>query len=316
MNVRRWFTLVAIVCIPPPMLHCSAIGVGLLYSKADLPESRIVRNVHYSEAPDSDPVLNRLDLFLPDGAEPEGWPTLVFVHGGSWNEGDKDLRVAGADVYGNIGRFFASHGIGAAIISYRLLPHVDWKTQVADVASATAWVHKHIRKYRGDPNAIFLAGHSAGAQIASRVALDPAFLNALGLSPRILCGVIPISGIGYNFLNPETYQFGKDEGAIEANFHKEDLSRRQRKEMSPIFYVKESSPPFLILYAAHDPEEIRHASQRLGHALVAVGARTQMVSIPREGHASMVLALSHADRMPATAMMVFMRASSCDEARK
>lgn len=311
MKVQHCRILIALVCILTSFAGCAAIGIGLFYKKAALPESQIVRNIQYSDAPDSDPIKNRLDLFLPQVSDGEGWPTLIFVHGGGWSKGDKDLKVAGADVYGNIGRFFASQGIGAAVISYRLMPHVDWRAQALDVAKATAWVYEHIHEYRGDPDAIFLAGHSAGAQIASRVALDPTSLNSLGLSPRILCGVIPISGVGYDFLNEETYQFGKDQGTFRTLFHKDDLTKKMRKKLSPIFFVKEASPPFLILYAASDPKEMKHASQRLEKALISVGARTQIYSVPKMSHKSMILALSRSSKTPAALMMVFMRASSC-----
>lgn len=287
---------------------CATLGITLLYKKVNLPDTQVVKDISYSDGTDSDIARNRLDLYLPKG---KNWPTMVFVHGGGWNTGDKDLKVAGADVYGNIGRYFASQGIGVAVISYRLLPGVDWKTQVMDVAKATAWVHGHIHKYKGDPKSIFLAGHSAGAQLASRVALDPSILQSLGLSPQILCGVVAISGVGYNFMNHEMYEYGKDEGAIEALFNKKELSKILRKKLSPIFFAKRASPPFLILYAAKDEKEIKHDSQRLDDTLQKVGAQRQLYSVPKANHKSIILALSHADKFPASMMMVFMRTCEC-----
>lgn len=89
-----------------------------------------------------------------------------------------------------------------------------------------------------------------------------------------------------------------------------------RKKLSPIAFVKESSPPFLILYSARDPKEMKHASQRLEKALVTVGAQRQIYSVPKVSHKSMILALSHSNKMPAALMMVFMRASNCGETEK
>lgn len=286
---------------------CATVGVALYYKKAKLPESQIVRNIRYATAPDSDPIKNRLDLFLPKGKD---WPVMIFVHGGSWSEGDKDLKVAGADVYGNIGRYFASQGIGTAIISYRLMPHVDWKAQVLDVARATGWVYQHIQEYHGNPKNIFLAGHSAGAQIASRVALDSSALSVMGLSPHLVCGVIAISGVGYNFLNEEMYQLGVDEHIYQTLFNKKNISKSLRKKLSPIFFAKKSSPPFLILYAARDQKEIKHSSQGLFNWLMKVEAQSQLYVIPRESHKSTVLALSRA-KFPATLMTVFIKTMDC-----
>ncbi len=301
----KYILILLLLNLPLLFGGCATFGIALLYKKVDLPDTQVVQNINYS---DSNNVLNRLDLFLPKG---KNWPTMIFVHGGGWNTGDKDLKVAGADVYGNIGRYFASQGIGTAIISYRLMPGVDWKTQIMDVAHATAWVHDHIHEYNGDPKSIFLAGHSAGAQLASRVALDPSVLQSLGLSPQILCGVIPISGVGYNFMNPETYEYGKKLGAIEALFNREELSKILRKKLSPLFFAKQASPPFLILYAAKDEKEIKHDSKRFDLALKEVGAQRQLYSVPKVNHKSMILALSHADKFPASLMMVFMKTCEC-----
>lgn len=301
-------SIILLLSLPILLSDCAALGIAALYKKVELPETQIVRNIDYSRGGDSKGEMTRLDLFMPKGTN---WPTMVFVHGGGWNTGDKDLKVAGADVYGNIGRYFASQGIGTAVISYRLMPGVDWKTQVLDVADATAWVYEHIQEYHGDPKSIFLAGHSAGAQLASRVALDPSALQSLGLSPQILCGVIPISGAGYNFMDGEMYAYGKKEGALQTLFNQEELSKILRKKLSPIFFAKQTSPPFLILYAAHDEKEIKHDSQRLDQALKDDGAQRQLYSVPKVNHKTMILALSHANKFPASLMTVFMKTCEC-----
>ena len=100
-----------------------------------MPASRTVAEVAYRDGPDADAEKHRLDLYLPVG---EGWPMVVFVHGGGWRTGDKNLRVGGADIYANIGRYLARRGIGAAVINYRLLPNVDVWEQFGDVAQAAA----------------------------------------------------------------------------------------------------------------------------------------------------------------------------------
>src|SRR5438093_266305 len=85
-------------------------GLAVLYKPAALGEEQVRRDILYREG--SDDEKHRLDLFLPQGS---GWPVLIFVHGGGLSCGDKALRIGGADVYGNIGRFYASQGIGVAV---------------------------------------------------------------------------------------------------------------------------------------------------------------------------------------------------------
>src|ERR1051325_5965522 len=109
-------------------------GLAVLYKPVMLGEDQVRRDIAYRK--NSEDQKHRLDLFLPAGS---GWPGLIFVPGGGLCSGDKEVRVGGADVYGNIGRFYASRGIGVAVINYRLQPLVSWRQQVEDVACATAW---------------------------------------------------------------------------------------------------------------------------------------------------------------------------------
>src|SRR5256885_11412708 len=113
--------------------------MALLYGPVPLAEGQVQRDICYREG--SEDSKHRVDLFLPPGS---GWPILVFIHGGGLSSGDKALKVSGADVYGNIGRFYAAQGIGVAVINYRLQPNVNWREQVEDVAHAIAWVHSHL----------------------------------------------------------------------------------------------------------------------------------------------------------------------------
>lgn len=145
-------------------------GIKLYYRDATLAPNLVRLDVPYA-GPSSTP-KQRLNLFMP-AADTAHRPFVVFVHGGNWDEGDRNLEVGGADIYNNIGRYLAARGIGTAVISYRLLPEVTWREQVADVATAVRWVAAHAKESGGTSDCVFVMGHSAGAQLAARVALDP-----------------------------------------------------------------------------------------------------------------------------------------------
>ena len=87
-------------------------------------------------------------------------------------------------------------------------------------------------------------------------------------------------------------------------------------KQSILRFVEKGSPPFLILYAAEDPDEIKHASLRLEEAFKAVGARSQLYQVADVSHKTMVLALSHPNEMPASLMIAFIRTSHCDRSRR
>ena len=277
------------------------VGISVLYKRADWPEARVRRDIPYCEG--SNLAKQRLDLFLPKGHD---WPVFIFVHGGGWTTGDKALRVGGADVYGNIGRYLAARGIGVAVISYRLLPGTGLAGQVDDVAQAAAWVHNHIAGYGGDPRQMFIGGHSAGAQLADRIALDPRPLQSHGLSPHDLSGVISVSGAGLDLTDETTYQLGASRQYYEQRF---GTNTQAWRESSPVTYVQPGAPPFLILYAGGETKALQRQSRRLQEVLSAHGVKNQLVVVPGQSHTRIVLALSRPDKTAGPAMLNFLRPS-------
>ena len=275
-------------------------GIALLYKPAPLPDSQVTYDIPYSGPASS--AKQRLDLFVPTGTN---WPVFIFVHGGNWDAGDKSLRVGGADVYRNIGRFYAARGIGVAVIDYRLQPAVNWREQVKDVAAATAWIHAHITEFGGNAHQIFLGGHSAGAQLACHVALDPKPLAAYGLSPAIIRGVIAVSGAGLDIADQKTYDLGEKRSYYATRFGSSDPPEVWQPEASPVTYVTSYAPSFLILYAAGETKALQRQSQRFSEILEREHVPHRVVEVPGQSHERMILTLSRPDRTSADAILDF-----------
>ena len=267
------------------------VGVALLYMKAPLQDAQVKYDVPYVEH--SLLPKQRLDLFLPKGTN---WPVFIFVHGGNWDAGDKGLRIGGADIYGNIGRFYAARGIGVAVISYRLQPTVNWREQVQDVAAAAAWIHAHIAEYGGSPHRVFLGGHSAGAQLACHAAL---------LFPSMISGVISVSDAGMDLADQKTYDLGAKRAYYAARFSDNNPREIWQREASPVTYVTSNAPAFLILYAAGESKALRRQSQRLSEVLKREQVPCRLVIVPGQSHERMVLTLSRPDRTSADAILGF-----------
>jgi acetyl esterase/lipase len=267
------------------------VGIALFYKRAPLPDAQVKYDVSYVEH--SLLAKQRLDLFLPKGTN---WPVFVFVHGGNWDAGDKGLRIGGADVYDNIGRFYAARGIGVAVINYRLQPTVNWREQVKDVAAAAVWIHTHIAEYGGNGSRVFLGGHSAGAQLACHAAL---------LSPSIISGVISVCGAGLDLADEKTYELGAKRAYYAARFSDDGPREIWQREASPITYVTSNAPPFLILYAAGETVALQQQSQRLREVLEDAHVSNRLVVVPGQSHARMVLTLSRIDTTSADAILNF-----------
>ena len=56
--------------------------------------------------------------------------------------------------------------------NYRLQPHVTLADQVADVRAAIAWVRAHAAEFGAEPGTLFVAGSSAGANLAIRAVCE------------------------------------------------------------------------------------------------------------------------------------------------
>jgi len=317
--VRTTATLAGLLVLPL-WLGCGAayqagywVGMPFLYREAPLPGGSVVRDVPYRTDEDADPVKHRLDLFLPaaDARPPSGWPVLVFVHGGGWTTGDKALRAGGRDVYANIGRYFAARGIAVAVVNYRLQFDATLEDQIADVADAVAWVHGNAARYGGDPDALFVAGHSAGAQLAAYVAMSPDLLPARGVEVSRLCGIIPVSGGGFDLADERTYELGGARRYYEKRFHNGSAGDSWKRDASLVRFARAGLPPVLILYPENDFEALKRQGRLLDEALRAAGAESRLVEVEGSGHSRVVLTLSRPDREAADVVESFIRGASC-----
>ncbi len=313
---RRRVWLLLVLLLLAGALGCRSafywVVMPFVYREAPLPEEQIVRVLPYRSDPSADGEKHRLDLFLPEAAEEPllgRWPVLVFVHGGGWTSGDKDLRAGGAAVYANIGRYFAARGVGVAVVSYRLQPAFDWRDQLEDVARALAWVHAHVAEYGGDPGAVFVSGHSAGAQLAARIALDRELAGRFG-APAV-CGLIPVSGAGFDLADEQTYELGASRGYYEHRFRIDGADANWQREASMLRFADASAPPTLIVHADGDWPSLHRQAELLDTALRDAGATSRILVVSGEDHYTIILALSRDDKQAAPAILEFIRETDC-----
>ncbi|MCB1319618.1 MAG: alpha/beta hydrolase, partial [Leptospiraceae bacterium] len=142
-------------------------GCALLQPYGQSDTVQRIENVEYSQIH----TRNRMDLFLPVGQDQ--YPTVVFVHGGWWRNQSKTYWRPFTGLYWNVGLALARQGIATAIIDYRIYPEGQIREQLNDVRRSIAWVQHNIHAYGGNPQAVFVAGHSAGGHLALLAGCDP-----------------------------------------------------------------------------------------------------------------------------------------------
>jgi acetyl esterase/lipase len=223
-----------------------------------------------------------LDAYAPAGAS--GDPVVVFFYGGSWSEGKRHW-------YRYVGDALASNGVVVLIPDYRKYPDVRFPAFMHDAARAVAWAHEHAAEFGGDPQHLFVMGHSAGGQIAALLACDKRYLAAVGMQPRDLSGMIGVAG-AYAFL-----PFVEDEPEIFGD------DAKGRYDSQPINFVDGDEPPMLLLQGTDDEEVPPNNAQAMAERAQAMDGTATLKLYPDVGHNGILLALArgHEARIPTLA---------------
>ncbi|MDT8894621.1 alpha/beta hydrolase [Halomonas sp. I1] len=196
----------------------------------------------------------QLNLFVPEGAGP--WPLMAFIHGGYWQALDHTATDFLAERYLARGMAFASLGYGLA-------PETSIETMSEQCARGLAVALAALGEY-GGAGFVTLGGHSAGAQLACRVAAE---------GGTRLDGLLLVSGV-YD-LTPlvDTY--------VNAPL---GLDRARARALSPLFGELAELPPSRVMIAEHDPPAFRAQGRDFVAALHAAGREALLVDLPGCDH--------------------------------
>jgi len=248
--------------------------VLLAIAHEELKGIEIFKDIPYTEIKGVNPNLTSLDIYTP--VIGENCPIIVFIHGGTWSLGDKGSLNYKTLVFTKANFVYVS-------INYRLSPDIKHPIHASDVARAITWIYKHISDYGGDPQNIFLLGHSAGGHLAALIATDEHYLKDLGFSTKIIRGVIGLDSAAYHLptlirSEPENYYlfemvFGDNPETWE--------------KVSPIYYVEKGKniPPFLLIYA-DDREVSKMVNLAFAKALKMANYEIELYYASDKGHVS------------------------------
>ena len=269
--------------------HALLAGFFLLLGAVPvLAQGVVVRDVDYVSGVDYEDGKDLLDIYMPDGAD--GVPVIVFFHGGALRAGDKSSGEV-------VAARFVPAGIGVVSASYRLSPAVMHPAHIADAASATAWVVENIARYGGDPENVYVSGHSAGAYLAALLALDPSHLRAHHLDPSSIRGTVPISPFLY--VEETAAERPKDVWG-------EDPSAWLAASVTP--HIRPGKGRMLLIYADGDDEWRRRQNDTFGEAMRAAGNEAvHVVEVPDRTHFSLMSDMTAADDRIGDLVLRFIR---------
>jgi acetyl esterase/lipase len=214
-------------------------------------------------------------------------PAVIYLHGGSWVGGDHET---GGFIIHQIGDALNQKGFLVASVNYRLGPDQPWPAQIVDAKCAVRYLRAHAKALDIDPKEIGIWGHSAGAHLASLV--GTAGPDAGWDSGPYLSQPSTVEAVA-DFAGPSNLVTLEEEG-IPGEVKKDFISLlgpvppeqlpAELKAASPVTYVSNGDPPFLIIHGDMDPIVPLAQSQELASTLEAAGVPVSFVVVKGGGH--------------------------------
>ncbi len=252
----------------PFLSACTQIGAGIMNAPTYFDNVRVNKDIAYG-----DDALHRLDMYVPANVNKRhDIPILVFIHGGNWQQGNKNL-------YRFVGSHFAKNGYMVIIPNYRKYPQVKYPDFVEDAADAVAWAYKNGEKYGGNPETLYLMGHSAGGHIAAMLSSDQHYLEDAGVPFNNIKAFAGLAG-PYDFIPKEKDLkdiFGPPE---------------KYKDMQATTFIDGSEPPMLLLHGSEDETVYFSNIEKLEAALKQKKMPVEHKVYQGVGHIKMVTAFT------------------------
>jgi acetyl esterase/lipase len=247
----------------------------------------------------------KLDLFLPPAQfKARGpRPLLIYIHGGGFMTGGPRRSGAFLD-WPNVLAAIAEQGYVVAAVSYRFSSEAPFPAQIQDVKSAIRWLRVNAAKYNIDPQRAMTWGQSAGGHLAAMAAVS-CHVPGMEPAPRVVAPGHPAAEVQDSA--PAGFDEASDcvQGAVvwygifdfatqpqmasrpnpllgcggSAPCSKETLAAA-----SPVTYVTEQTPPFLILHGTEDKVAPIAQSEELYDLLRSKGVKTEFIKVPGVGH--------------------------------
>jgi acetyl esterase len=229
----------------------------------------------------------KLDAHVPEGDGP--FPAIVIVHGGAWVTGDRRRSVE------PLFEPLSDAGFAWFSISYRLANIADPKSNptiaasmavlggaIDDVRSAIAFVRANASDYNVDPQRIAVIGESAGAQLAAMAALKPGRNGGVPSGVQAVvafyCPSDLVTLVQTMPMIPDSIR-----NAVKGTPFEQILLSYLR-EMSPIRWVREDAPPFLLIHGTADQVVPFQQSVDLCEAMQKAGSTCELYSVKGAGH--------------------------------
>lgn len=219
----------------------------------------------------------KLDIFPPVKAAPAGGaPIHIFIHGGAWRGGRKEMYSFPAPT-------FVENGAIYIAIGFASIPKVRLPDMAHKVRSAIAWAYKNAKSFGGDPERIYVSGHSSGGHLCG-VALVTDW-SKYGVPANVLKGGMPVSGM-----------FDLTPVMLSARSSYVKISDEEKAALSAIRHLDRIACPVTLAYGDGESPEFKRQSRDMAAALKGkVKPAAELVEVKGANHFEIIETLGKPD---------------------
>lgn len=215
----------------------------------------------------------KLDIFPADR---KGAPIQIFIHGGAWKSGNKDEVSYPAPVFHDAGANYVA-------VNFAAVPDVMIEEQVRQCRAAIAWVYRNAAGFGGDPDRIFVSGHSSGGHVTGMMVVTD-WEGVFGLPADVIKGAAPVSGMFD--LEPVRHSWRNTYLGLDA---------ARAEALSSIRQIPAMPVPLVIGYGTGELPEFQRQSEAFAAAWRAAGQSCDLVVVEGRNHFEMGAAFGEAD---------------------
>ena len=245
----------------------------------------VVRDLNYAGTQEA---RQTLDMYVPKMPPAKPLPLLVFIHGGGWEQGNKEQG-------GGMVRSLVGDGafVGASI-NYRLTDKGAFPVQIHDCKAAIRWLRAHAKDYSIDASKIGVFGISAGGHLVSLLGtsggvkeMEGTVGGNLDQSSKVSCVIdfcgpsdFPAFGGKGSIIDPE------QPGTAITKLLGGPMSKHlaEAKAASPVTYITKDDPPFLIIHGTKDNLVPLDQAIEFNKALTDAGVPSTLLTGTDGGH--------------------------------
>lgn len=233
------------------------INAGKKYSNFKNNVSYMDKNSHNMTSADYKNIIYKkqngvsltLDIYKAKKDLPKGSPVILYVHGGAWVYGDKNIP----SIVSPLLDIFRDEGFTIISVEYELMkPNVSFSKPVSDVKDAIRWIHKNKDIYGFNENEIGVLGISAGSHLGllASYSKNDEFLGDSSLKSYPCNVKYMVDFIGPTDL--KSLDFSKGGEYINNILNSLPNMNKLSSTFSPINYVKKGCPKTLMIYSEND----------------------------------------------------------------